>query len=89
MTERPPPSGDPWIDAYLGLLAGLGQGDFQTLAEVEDYVREVKGGLPVGAPSIPAATFIHHDLAIRFPGQPLPLALVTALWLPDSARKES
>ena len=76
---------DPWIDAYLVFRVGVLNGEFETVADVEEYAREAQRGLPGGGPSIPAAMFITGDIAVTFAGESFPV-LMTALWTPQETR---
>lgn len=76
---------DPWIDAYLAFRKAVLNGEFETVAAVEEYAREAQRGLPGGGPSIPAAMFITGDIAIAFAGESFPV-LMTALWTPQGTR---
>jgi hypothetical protein len=87
--------GDPWIDAYLAFRVAVVAGEFETIAEVEEFARELKRVLPTAAPSVPAAMFITADLNIALPEASSPAAppisreireLMVGLWKPDFAR---
>jgi hypothetical protein len=87
--------GDPWIDAYLAFRVAVVAGEFETIAEAEEFARELKRVLPTAAPSVPAAMFITADLNIAFPEASSPAAspiareireLMVGLWKPDFAR---
>lgn len=54
-----PPTGDPWIDAYLKFRAAVLGGQVETLTEVEAFALELRRGLPGTAPSV-AGGDIHH-----------------------------
>ena len=73
---------DPWIDAYLVFRGAVLHGEFETVADVEEYAREAQRGLPPGGPSIPAAMFITGDVAVTFAGESFPV-LMTAPWTPQ------
>lgn len=76
---------DPWIDAYLVFREAVLNGEFETVADVEEYAREAQRGLPAGGPSTPAAMFITGDVAVTFAGESFPM-LMTALWTPQEAK---
>jgi hypothetical protein len=84
MGESPEPTGDPWIDAYLTFRRAWVEGTGE--AELTELARECRRGLPSPAPPVPAALFIHHDILITSQRTTLPRQLVTALWVPESAR---
>jgi hypothetical protein len=84
MSESPEPTGDPWIDAYLTFRRAWVEGASET--ELTDLASECRRGLPSPTPPIPAALFIHHDILITSQHTTLPRQLVTALWVPQSAR---
>jgi hypothetical protein len=90
-----PETGDPWIDAYLAFRAAVLAGEFETIAQAEEFARELKRALPSTAPSVPAATFITADIGITFSesscAAPSPIAreirhVMVGLWKPDFAR---
>jgi hypothetical protein len=88
VTDPPPITDDPWIDAYLKCRAAILGGEIQTLRDVEEFAHELRRGLPRTAPSVPAATFITADIDITFPeSSHLEYRdLMVGLWRPDFAR---
>jgi hypothetical protein len=84
MSEPPVVTGNPWIDAYLTFRRAWVEGVSE--AELTSLAGECRRGLPSPAPPVPAALFIHRDILITSQQNALPRQLVTALWVPESAR---
>jgi hypothetical protein len=84
MSEPPVVTGDPWIDAYVTFRQAWLDGATET--ELTDLANEARRSLPSPTPPIPAALFIHRDILITSEQGALPRQLVTALWVPESAR---
>jgi hypothetical protein len=84
MSEPPRVTGNPWIDAHLTFRRAWLDGAPES--ELTDLATECRRGLPSPTPPIPAALFIHRDILITSEQGALPRQLVTALWVPQSAR---
>jgi hypothetical protein len=61
--------------------------DGATEDELTDLATECRRGLPSPTPPTPAALFIHRDIVITAGQKALSTRLITALWMPDSARE--
>ena len=70
--------------AYLTFRRAWLDGGTET--ELTDLATEARRSLPSPTPPISAALFIHHDILITSEQGALPRQLVTALWVPRSAR---
>lgn len=86
MTELPVCTEDPWIDAYLRFRQAFLDG--ATVEELTGFADELKRGLPSPTPPPPAAMFIHADIVITCGAESVSTPLVTALWVPDTPRRD-